>query len=365
MKKNLVNLKMLSVFLTVSFPYIKTYTSLFENNYINVLMYLYFALSIFIIAIQIIRIGILKNKLIPLFLFIIMAILSSIIANNGHLINQILLAILFLYDDDKQMIKYFLVSSVLMFCLTLSLSSFGILESSYRGREFSDTIRTDLGFGHPNRVFLYILPIVFSYYYLYGNKKNFKIITLLISCIMYYFTDSRTGFYLIIFFLLYTSIKNVKLDNLIKRITPFLLPFTTVLTLILTNIYNNGGLRELSYVLSGRLYYINYYIQNNSLVSFFGNNSAGNNLIDNFPIYLMIEMGSIIYIVYCYIFYKGTKLIKDQKIINIIFCFLVYGLFERFVFTAGINFTIIILFKAILNNKGAEYEKSINYCTSA
>jgi len=351
MKKTSLSLKAFAVFLTVSFPYMKTYLRDSTSSTISMFLLGYYAFSIIVIGLLIIKHKIYKKNISIILIFLLLSIMASVIAKNGHLLSQLLLAILFLHDEDKKIIKYFTISSIIMFSTTLLLGLVGILETSSIGREFSDVIRSDLGFGHPNRVFLYFLPIVYGSYYLNNNRRLYNIVILIIASVLYYYTNSRTGFYLVILLEVFIGIKNQKKDTMVKKIVPVMLIIMTLITLAMARIYNNGGLREISTLVSGRLYYINYYINNNSLISIFGNNSGGDNLIDNFPVYLLIELGIVLYATYCYIFYKGSKLIKDQKILNIIFAFLLYGLFERFVFTAGINFTIILMLKAILNNK--------------
>ena len=71
------------------------------------------------------------------------------------------MAIVCLDKENKSFIKIFMVSSIVLYILNIVFNFMGILPSNnlVRYTERGVITRYDLGFGHPNEVFLFWLPL--------------------------------------------------------------------------------------------------------------------------------------------------------------------------------------------------------------
>jgi len=83
-------------------------------------------------------------------------------------------------------------------------------------------------------------------------------------------------------------------------------------------------------------------------------------VLDNFYLYLLVELGIVGYIIYSYIYYKSTSLMNNKNYNIILICFLIYGLFETNVIIGSIQFIFPIQMKYLIeNNKKSEMENKI------
>ena len=354
MKKGIINLKAITTFLVVAFSYLRYYdfgSNLFYYKYIDSFFIIFLSLILALLGIQILKAKIPKKKLMTFVFLLLLVLFASLLQRNAHLLIQLLLGLLFLYEDDREFIKYFFYSHIIMFPTTIFFNVFGLTNASTFIRDTNYKIRYSLGFAHPNIIFLYFMPIVFSGIYLYGNSKAFKIFMLVLSFLLYIFSDSRTGLIITVSFILFSSMNKSKIEQITKKIAPYLLPLTFLVTVVVISCYQNGELKFLNQLLSGRLYYVGSYMENNSLLSLTGNYSAGESLIDNFSVFIIIEFGIIVYLTYVYVFYRGLKLIQNKKIVIIAIFFILYGLSGKHLFVSGINFTTVFMFKAMLSDK--------------
>ena len=76
-------------------------------------------------------------------------------------------------------------------------------------------------------------------------------------------------------------------------------------------------------------------------------------IMDNFYLFLFIELGLIGYLIYFIIYYKSLKILKyDSKLLIVILLFYIYGLTETNVIIGSIQFAFAIQIKSIIiNNK--------------
>lgn len=268
-----------------------------------------------------------------------------------------LLAITILKRNDKEFIKTFFYSSIICFVFTLILNAIGILEANNIIRNVDGVItpRYTLGFRHPNEVFLFFLPIVLSGFYLVEHKKSFYILTVITSIILYKFTYSRTGFYVIIIFIILALFRKIFTKKLIKKIIPALFIIFTIFSIMLAMFYGESKNNKISQLLSGRPYYWNYYIESETLITPFGDNKAEGYFLDNFYIYLLVQLGLIGYMIYFIIYYKSLKKLDyDYRYLIIATVFLIYGLLEANVIIGSIQFLFAIQLKYIIEKRNKQ-----------
>lgn len=354
MKRNLMDF--IIVIMIVSYDYLRM---LGMNNKIVLIGYL--LLLILFSSKRIFTNKITRKELIKITLLFIVGCFSTIVIDEVNIIITILASIYFLKTDDKIITKYFLLSLSSWYILVIILYSLGILDSNnlIRITQDENIIRNSLGFSHVNQTFLYFLPILFSSYILYfdNNKKKFNILFLILSTILFIITNSRTGFFSVLIFILVININTIKKRRKSRcEIISFIYLLLTILSIYFVKEYGSNGSNYINSLLSLRPYYLYYYLNNNSLISLVGGAFITNIPMDNVYIYLLLEKGIIIYLFYLFIYYfYFSKCDYDNKIMNIIIVSLIYGLFESYIVLPSINFILIImLIKLIKNNKKKE-----------
>ena len=86
-------------------------------------------------------------------------------------------------------------------------------------------------------------------------------------------------------------------------------------------------------------------------LSLFGTGVVGSYVLDNFYLSLMVKSGIISYLIYLYIFVRGTKgLLNDYRFVLIIVFTLLYGILECNLYG---NFIFVILLISTIK-KGSE-----------
>lgn len=259
----------------------------------------------------------------------------------------------------KKRIFYFLLINIFFYLLTILLDNLGIIQGDffYRRTEAGIVERNDLGFGHPNTAMMALLPIFFSMYYLWYDRNKFKIlgVILIFSQVIYKLTNSRTGYIVVIIFLVLIIMKDKYLHRLkyfIYGEVFFLLYFSIVLsTKLKTTVFNK--------ILSGRFWLFDYYL-NNQRITLFGNREIEKLYkilpLDNTYIRILFEHGIIGLIVsICLILYVFRLLYKyrDYKAIRIFIVILIFGIMEGQAFYYYFNIIYLIIYEYLIN-KGKE-----------
>lgn len=253
---------------------------------------------------------------------------------------------------------------VIMYISTISLTLLGLIENKkiLHWREGVGYVyRYGLGYDHPNLLHstLFILVALFLYlYYKNLNIVHYSFIFIL-NLIIYKFSLSRTGFYLIILSLILTIFMKKDKTNLKYKLTSLVIPSCVLFTFVSGFFYGKLEIfNKIDRLLSGRIYYTSYFLKNYSL-SLFGNNLyVDNNLIDNSYIILLANYGIIVFILYLAIYRKVIKnfiINRLDKELLVIIIFSIYGITEGFLPNIFMNislvFTSTILFKERLNEK--------------
>ncbi len=350
-EKKLTFFEGILVFLCILLKYLITY------GISKSVLYAFLIFLIIFLIIDIYKKKIRKNEFIKIIILLSISAYMVILYQDVNFLISLIMAVICIRKDNKNYVKKFLIFSILLYSMTIVLYYIGILESKNLIRLTEDGIvtRYSLGFNHPNEVFLFFIPIALAGYYLYSEKKSFYIIIFIVATILYKLSYSRTGYIVVLFILLIHilyKMKNVKIG--INKVLPYMFFIFTIISIGVAIIYGNNNSNYISTALSGRPYYWNYYIENGSILSLLGGNSVNGWNLDNLYIYLLVELGIIGYIVYSLIYYKSLKQLKtkkDNKLLLIIFIFMIYGLTEMNVIIGSINFAFAIQLKSIIENK--------------
>lgn len=352
-------LEIIIIFFSILFKYLLSY-GISKN-----LLYLFIGFICLLIALDIKNIKITKKEFGKILIFLIISMYFVIMQQDVNFLISLIFSIIIMKKNNHDFIKIFFISSIILYIVTIILYLLNILPDANMIRYVDGVIqrRYSLGFSHPNEVFLFYLPIVLSGYYLFHHKKLYYIIIILISFILYKLSLCRTGFYTVIIFLILVKIypqKTIKKSKsyLLKNI--FLI--FTVFSILIAYLYGNDLTNNISRLLSGRPFYWNYYITHNKMFTIFGNNKTEGYYLDNFYIYLLVQLG----IIGTYIYYKInkisiSKLSQDRIFIIILLTFLIYGFTEANVIIGSINFIFAIQIKTILiNNRSNITRRSSN-----
>lgn len=346
MKNKIDIVNAIIIFIMVSFKYLKMY-----DLFSEMLLYGYLAILIIFVIANIYKMELSKKEYLMIVMLLAFAGFTFITNRDVNLLVSIFVALLFLKRDNKEFVKYFIWSSVFMFCTTVILNASGLLDnkSMIRNTEDGRITRHALGFESPNAVFLYFMPIMFAFYYLYGTKKKAIMVFAIFGTTLFYLTNCRTGFILTVLFLIYIVIYKNKMPKNIKKLLPYLFLVFTIITIAITIYYSNTKDDNLDKMLSGRPALWNYYYGQGLHKSITGGNLNEEYILDNFYLHIMVHLGIIAYIFYLLVYYKSSKkLEKDERALNILLFYLLYGLVETNTVLASTNFILVLQFKSLI-----------------
>lgn len=252
------------------------------------------------------------------------------------------LSLIYVKEDYKKVIKYILISSIILFFSAVVINFMGITESQIYTRLYNGVVssRNSLGFPTPNSPFMHflIIPLLL---YCFSEKKFLYFLLLIFEYYLFYLTNCRTGFYVCTFFSLFVILVPEKFKKHISQKIPLIFIILTLISIFLTLEYKNFP--WLDKILSYRLTYLNYNL-NNYGISLFGNK----NMLytsDNQYIGLIMVYGIFSYAFYFFLYVFFSKYIYDYKSKILLIFFLIYGMFElNFNFYTNCSLFIILYF---------------------
>lgn len=274
----------------------------------------------------------LKPNLISLTLFLTLAIISY---HEGKKINQgILLYYLILT------MSLFLIVSVLYFIMGFNLNN-----DISIWRIDSTIYRKSLGFSHPNQATMEWLGCALCLLSFANNRNAFKIsiLTIILSLLVYHYTQSRTSIYIICTLCIYVILFRSKMEKIITKkwrifisIYPILCFIISYLIVILP--YNF----TLDSLLSGRIrLYKEFY--NQAGITLLGNSTLENAMFDNSYLQALLAKGLIFTVLVLISFYALLIRLKSltRNDFIIIFGFFSCGLTETMIFKFELLLLII------------------------
>lgn len=343
-------LDIIIVFLCILFKYLIVY------NTSSSILYLLLAIICVLAVIDIFYLKLKKETFFKILLFFGISCYFLIISFDANFLISFVLSLILIKKKEKDYIKTFMISSIILFIFTVSLNIFGILESTniIRYKYGEKIIRYSLGFEHPNSVFLFFLPIALCGYYLYGNKKTYYFFLTLFSLILYFLSDSRTGIICMLLIILFDKILNKKVleNKAFKFFCNNSILIFSLITIIISCIFGDDLTNKVSSLFSGRPYYLNYYVTNGQIFSLVGAELHPKYIVDNFYIYVLARLGLIGFSVYYFTYKLGMKKLGYSKVyavLLIITC--IYGILETNMIIGSINFLFPILIRNIIDDR--------------
>ena len=320
-----------------------------------------------------------KKELIFTVIYVVITYISMKVSDS----NSILLILLFLIamkqmDFDKIVKIDFYVKLFFMICVII-LYKLGFTENYYMDRS-DGTVRSSMGFSHPNVFGTYVFLLCCEHIYL--NRKNIKLFNyvILIICglLVYYASDSRTAQFGILVLGILTVLYNkgiiVKLMKL-KFVPMFFSYLFVLLTIIsyvagLAYINNNESILKFNNLVNNRIKMTAVFI-NNYDITLFGNDiellgtkaakeeGKKAKVLDNSYAKILLQYGILTYLMLASFFVRGVKkATKEEKymLTLLLSLFCIYGIMENVLNMLQYNIFLLYFSNIIYERK----EKNIN-----
>ncbi len=230
-----------------------------------------------------------------------------------------------------------------------------------------------LGMSNPNGVMMIFTGIIIASLYLTNTKRqtrNAAFVFILLTALLSLTTGSTTGLLigLLSIVLMWLAKYGKKTPVRLQRYVPWMFAIITVLTFFVATVFGPAASlpNPVNDALTTRPYTWNLRIENNSYLNLHGNNDkffseaskAGNSAayaLDNMTLYTLVSYGIIVYLIFFYIFYKGSKRLNDSELLVFVFIACLLMLVERMYLY---SFVLIFLLKAIIEYKLLEDKSS-------
>lgn len=351
-----INYKFILIFFIVVFKYLKM-QKIISDTIVNII----FLAIIFVIVAVIVRRRILKNfNKNWLVLGIGFSLIQLLFLKDVDLLLLISVAMIFSEDKDaiKNIIKYFLISLITVFFVSILLDKMGYTQYRTISRVIDGNIRVQrnsLGFSHPNEAYVYFFFIMLAIYYFIKNRLTYTIIMGISSYFVYMLTLSRTGLICSILFIVLVWLYNDKI-----KLNKFAFLMGTIITFVLALRFSDAS-DTINQLLSQRPYLYHYYISNgNNIFNMMGSVLEKGVTLDNAFLNVILGSGWIFYLFYFMLYYVSGNIIeKDRKLSRIFVIIMIYGCIETHAMNIGLNFLLFIQMYVTItrNNKLKECEK--------
>lgn len=260
--------------------------------------------------------------------------------------------------SKKKAVISLIAPRIILFFIVISLSLLGVLPNHVIYREASDYLlisyRYSLGFSHPNALFWFIFPAYAGYVYL--KDANFKTLELIIHVVffgtLFYFTDCRTGFYVVLVLIFLIAIKKwfpKKAESILNmKIWRFSYVVSAIVSIIIPVLISRGFncslFDELNQITSQRISLSVVAVKTFGLSLFGKGINYGDFLIDNSYIYMAQSFGFIFlvsFLLMTYFLIKKSQNENNYALIIVLLSFALYFLFEKVFVNAMNNFSFI------------------------
>lgn len=319
------------------------------------------------------------------FIYMIVCISVSFVSwrvsNNNNLFIMVLFIFAMKQIDFNKLVRYDLKLKIFFMISVVILYVMGCTDTFYMYRD-DGTIRSSMGFSHPNVFGAYVFSIYCEYIYIYRNK-NKTIINLLVTVTAFllvnYFCDSRGSSYSILILFILVTYKKIDLfgimnKKIVKAIFIGLVFLGTIFSYMIASNYNKNDSFKYSVnrMLSGRISSAKYFIENYD-IKMFGNEiktvstrqamETGKSaiLLDNSYIKLLVQFGILSYLIFTINFSKAVNRAfkENDYILAIIFAvYAIRGLTDNILFYLYGN--IFLLYFA--SNIYIQRKGEINQC---
>lgn len=312
------------------------------------------------------------NKVLILFISVLMAVITKITSKSNTIFILILLIIAAKNIKLEELIKYDLKIKIPFMIIIVVLYFLRMTDVNLHYR--NGIIRHSMGFSNPNVFSTYILAIIAEYLYLRRKKVNAKdlIIIIIGIFIIDFYADSRTQIFcliilaLIVYINKYTGKKFLN-NSIVNFIVSNIFIILTIFSLLIIYFYGQGNdiVQDIDVQTSGRIKQISG-VFNEYDVNLFGNKldlvtslqakltGKQQTALDNVYIYSLLSYGIIPFIIMCIAMkkYMKTTIKENEDILRtIMLVFLIGGLMERFCIEVQYNIFLLYFSYIIYDNK--------------
>ena len=272
------------------------------------------------------------NKVLILFISVLMAVITKITSKSNTIFILILLIIAAKNIKLEELIKYDLKIKIPFMIIIVVLYFLRMTDVNLHYR--NGIIRHSMGFSNPNVFSTYILAIIVEYLYLRRKKVNAKdlIIIIIGIFIIDFYADSRTQIFcliilaLIVYINKYTGKKFLN-NSIVNFIVSNIFIILTIFSLLIIYFYGQGNdiVQDIDVQTSGRIKQISG-VFNEYDVNLFGNKldlvtslqakltGKQQTALDNVYIYSLLSYGIIPFIIMCIAMKKYKLRLKRMKI---------------------------------------------------
>ena len=301
-------------------------------------------------------------------------VLLLLVSKSPSVILPLLIGFTGIYTNNRTLAKMIVITVGLFLIISYIFSLFGlnggdVISKPLFGADNTQySIATALGLANPNIVMAMFVNIVILTLYLCKRRVTYTLaaaLLLLLAVILGIMTGSTTGLVICILAIVLTfSYKYIvgytgEARHLLRKITPYMFALVTFASLAVAMTYNANNPGIVNDFLTNRPYFWSLRVENGSVLNMYGDNdkyqvnpeSHDDNQtnhfpLDNEPLYTLVHYGVIIYLLFLYIFYSGSRKLKDTDLLVYIFVVCVAIFVGKIIFY---GFVFIFLVKAIVD----------------
>ena len=305
-----------------------------------------------------------SNELMIMILIMLLALISYIFSDDSIVLKLFLVIYSSKTLDFNDFIKKDLYVKLIFFIIVIILH-FNGLTTDYIMYRSDGTMRSSMGFSHPNIFGLYIFMFCMELVYLKRNKLKLYdyVMIICLLLVIYNYSDSRASIISLVLLITLLLTKNFLIKYVFSRkVIKFFVQNSflifTIITYIATILYSNNyeiG-KIMNTITSNRITSICYFLDNYG-INLFGKKlylvsteksvllSIKAYILDNCYFNLLIKYGAIIFLIIFLITRKMFERLYNYKKVSLIIIFLillVYGLMENSIFK--ITYTPFLLY---------------------
>lgn len=323
-----------------------------------------YVIGILLTSIKIFNVRYKKNELKNIGIIFLIGIINYIIGKETTILFTAIALATLKETDIRKILKIMFFTRIFTFIIMLTLSLSGIIPnySTEFYREGTGFVnRITFGYSHPNLTQASFVLIVVLYVYNFYEKIDLKRIIILesLNYLLYQFTVSRSGFFILSIFLIYVyltkKIKTVHKNS--KRMLNATLFFSILFSFIVAHLYGeNTMVNKLDGILTGRIEYMSETV-NNYQIPFFSTNKYNNILFDNGYFDLIYNGGLLAFAWYMYNQVKTNKILAKnnlEKEIMITFFLFIYCITESYYASIIMNISLVFFAFYIFSNPISE-----------
>lgn len=295
-----------------------------------------------------------KFTIILIFVFAVSILINFITTRNTRMIILVILLLAGYKTDYKKIIKYTMLTQIILTTIITTISTLGITQNYSVGRG-TEKLRYCLGFGYPTSLSQVVLFASLLYLYTKKFKVDFILIGIIqvINNCIFFITDSRAEFIFLEFIILISILHRFNIISKTKKYCKKILDFFSytfclypIMSFFVVMAYPVGGIfSKINFILSNRLRQQYFMISGNGL-RLFGENikligggiweaneykglTVISNYIDNEYIQIMVKEGILIAIIFIILLnILLVILYKKKKYYDIFLCsiYLMFGI---------------------------------------